>query len=216
VPLPYLLGEAWFAGLPFNVDERVLIPRSPIAELIAERFEPWLDAASVENILEIGTGSGCIAIACALAFPGARVTATDISASALEVAASNLRRHAVEERVRLIETNLADGVAGSYDLIVSNPPYVPSDEMGQLPSEYSHEPAVGLVSGGDGLDSARRILQDAAQLMRPKGILVLEVGAQWQALEEAFPSLAFTWMEFDYGGVGVALLRAEDLLNGRF
>jgi ribosomal protein L3 glutamine methyltransferase len=212
-PLPYLLGEAWFAGLPFNVDERVLIPRSPIAELVAEHFLPWVEPASVHNILEIGTGSGCIAIACALAFPNAKVTATDISAAALQVAAGNARRHGVEERVQLIETDHVDGVTGGFDLIVSNPPYVPLGEMGQLPAEYKIEPSLGLVSGVDGLDSARRILQDAPKLMNHHGIMVLEVGAQCAVLDQAFPHLAFTWLEFEYGGIGVALLRKEDLVS---
>ncbi len=211
-PLPYLLGEAWFAGLPFNVDERVLIPRSPIAELVAERFLPWVDPESVCNILEIGTGSGCIAIACALAFPHAQVTATDISAAALEVAAGNARRHGVEDRVQLIETDHVDGITGGFDLIVSNPPYVPQGEMELLPPEYKVEPSLGLVSGLDGLDSARRILQDAPKLMNHHGIMVLEVGAQCEALDRAFPDLAFTWLEFEYGGIGVALLRAEDFV----
>ena len=209
-PLPYLLGEAWFAGLPFNVDERVLIPRSPIAELISEQFQPWVDPDSVRNILEIGTGSGCIAIACALAFPEALVTATDISAAALEVAAGNARRHGVEDRLRLIETDHVDGVSGRFDLIVSNPPYVPQHEMQLLPREYQAEPCLGLVSGVDGLDSARRILQDAPKLMAHQGIMVLEVGAQWELLDQAFPALAFTWLEFEYGGIGVALMHAAD------
>ena len=212
-PLPYLLGEAWFAGLPFNVDERVLIPRSPIAELVAEHFAPWVNPESVQNILEIGTGSGCIAIACALAFPHAQVTATDISAAALEVAAANAHRHGVEDRVWLIETDHVDGITGSFDLIVSNPPYVPQAEMKQLPAEYKVEPSLGLVSGVDGLDSARRILQDAPKLMNHHGILVLEVGAQCEVLDRAFPHLAFTWLEFEYGGIGVALLRAEDFVT---
>jgi ribosomal protein L3 glutamine methyltransferase len=209
-PLSYLLGEAWFAGLPFHVDERVLIPRSPIAELVADHFLPWVEPESVHNILEIGTGSGCIAITCALAFPRAQVTATDISAAALEVAASNARRHGVEDRVQFIETDHVDGVTGGFDLIVSNPPYVPQGEMEQLPAEYKVEPSLGLVSGVDGLDSARRILQDAPKLMNHHGIMVLEVGAQCEVLDQAFPDLAFTWLEFEYGGIGVALLREED------
>ena len=213
-PLPYLLNEAWFAGLSFHVDERVLIPRSPIAELIADRFQPWVDPAAVRNILEIGTGSGCIAIACAMAFPDALVTATDISAAALEVAATNVRRHGVDDRVQLIETDHVDGVSGRFDLIVSNPPYVPQDEMLNLPQEYRVEPALGLVSGADGLDSARRILQDAPKLMSPRAVLVLEVGAQCHVLDQAFPDLAFTWLEFEHGGIGVGLLHAEDFAAG--
>ena len=205
-PLPYLLGEAWFAGLPFAVDERVLIPRSPIGELIVTRFQPWIDPGDVHQILEIGTGSGCIAITCALVFPDAQVVATDISSAALEVAAANAGRHGVSNRVELIETDHAEGLTGSFDLIVTNPPYVPSDEMAKLPSEYRHEPELALVSGVDGLDSARRILQDAPGLLSAQGALIIEVGAQWEALERAFPRLPFTWLDFEYGGEGVALL----------
>ena len=164
-----------------------------------------------DKILEIGTGSGCIAIAAALALPKARVTATDISPEALAVAATNVERHGVVDRLALVQTDHLDGLTGAFDLIVSNPPYVPSLEMSELPAEFGHEPLLGLVSGGDGLDSARRILQDAPKLMHSGSILVLEVGAQWQALEKAFPSLPFIWLDFEYGGIGVALLHATDL-----
>ncbi len=211
-PLAYLLGEAWFAGLRFAVDERVLIPRSPIAELIQERFEPWLVPQQLRRILEIGTGSGCIAVACAKAFPAAQVVATDISAAALSVAAVNAAAHGVSDRLQLVETDHAAGVRGQFDLIVTNPPYVPDDEQSGLPLEYSFEPAMGLFSGPDGLDSARRILQDAPLLLSDHGVLVLEVGAQWQALEQAFPLLPFTWLEFAAGGEGVALLGKAELM----
>jgi ribosomal protein L3 glutamine methyltransferase len=210
-PLAYLLGQAWFAGVSFYVDERVHVPRSPIAELIADRFEPWIEAAAVRRILDVGTGSGCIAVACALAFPDAAVTATDISSEALEVARKNVEQHQLAARLRLRQADLLDGVEGTYDIIISNPPYVPESEQTVLPEEYGHEPPLGLFSGSDGLDSARRILQDAPRLLSRNGILVLEVGAQWQALERAFPSVAFTWLEFEQGGEGVALLRAADL-----
>jgi len=210
-PLPYLLGEAWFAGMPFAVNSSVLIPRSPIAELINTHFEPWLKPGQVRSVLEIGTGSGCIAIACAMAFPSARVVATDISPEALEVAGQNVARYGLAERVELVLTDHTDGVAGPFDLIVSNPPYVPEDEIEALPKEYHHEPGLALYSGADGLDSARRILQDAAQLLSPDGILVLEVGAQWTALQDAYPELAFNWLEFEFGGIGVGLLSASAL-----
>ena len=210
-PLPYLLGEAWFAGLAFTIDEHVLVPRSPIAELIVDNFEPWMHPEKLRNILEIGTGSGCIAIACALALPGAQVTATDISPEALAVAAANVARYGLGERVQLVETDHAAGVIGTFDLIISNPPYVPAGEIAGLPPEYKQEPLLGLVSGSDGLDSARRILQDAPRLMHADSCLVLEVGAQWEALDRAFPGLPFTWLEFEQGGTGVALLRAADL-----
>jgi len=212
-PLPYLTGEAWFAGLSFAVDECVLVPRSPIAELITTRFEPWVVPDRIGRVLEIGTGSGCIAIGCALAFPCATVVATDISAAALRVAAANVRRHGVTDRVALVETDHANGIRGPFDLIVSNPPYVPCGEVSGLPREYAHEPELGLISGSDGLDSARRILQDAAQLLGSGGTLVLEVGAQWQALQQAFPRIPFTWVEFAHGGVGVAVVGQADLAN---
>jgi ribosomal protein L3 glutamine methyltransferase len=209
-PLPYLLQEAWFAGVPFTVDERVLIPRSPVAELIADRFEPWVNSDRVSSILEVGTGSGCIAIACALEFPAAQVTATDISSAALEVARLNTDRYQLAERVHLVTADLLSGIEGSFDIIISNPPYVPDQERTELPSEYLHEPALGLFSGADGLDSARRILQDAPNLLSRHGILVLEVGAQWSVLEAAFPQLPFTWLEFEHGGEGVAVIAAAD------
>ena len=209
-PLAYILREAWFADYSFYVDERVLVPRSPIAELIQDYFQPWIDPQAVHSILDVGTGSGCIAAACALAFPYAQVTATDISTDALEVAAINVERFKLSDRLALLQADLLDGVHGEFDVIISNPPYVPDSEQQELPDEYGFEPALGLFSGQDGLDSARRILRDAPQLLSPGGILVLEVGAQWQALEEAFPKLPFTWLEFERGGEGVAVLNATD------
>ena len=210
-PLSYLTGEAWFAGLAFHVNPDVLIPRSPLAELIAARFEPWQAPSGIASILEVGTGSGCIAVACALALPHARITATDLSADALIVAAHNLRRHNVDDRVTLVKTDIADGIVGEFDLLISNPPYVPSADIAGLPKEYHYEPEFALASGNDGLDSARRILQDAAQLLSPTGLLVLEVGEQWQALQNAYPQLPFHWLEFENGGVGVGLLDAAAL-----
>ena len=209
-PLAYILNEAWFAGHAFYVDERVLVPRSPVAELIGERFQPWVDPDKVHAVLDVGTGSGCIAIACALAFPTAKLTATDISPDALEVASLNLGRFGLRERVSLMEADLLEGVTGQFDIIISNPPYVPSAEQPELPAEYGHEPELGLFSGADGLDAARNILAAAPELLNPEGILVLEVGAQWQELEQACPELPFTWLEFEHGGEGVALLNATD------
>lgn len=210
-PMPYLLGEAWFAGLSFYVDERVLIPRSPFAELIERRFEPWIDPAHVTRILEIGTGSGCIAIACALAFATAEVVATDVSEDALAVARMNVDRHDVGGRVRLLRADLYAGVEGRYDLIVSNPPYVPEDEVAALPPEYAHEPALALASGPDGLASTRRILQDAPRHLAPDGWLAIEVGCGWPTLEAAFPGVPFIWPELEWGGEGIALIAATDL-----
>lgn len=213
VPLPYLLREAWFSGLPFYVDERVLIPRSPFAELIHTRFEPWLEPGRVSRILEIGTGSGCIAVACAVAFPDAQVVATDLSADALAVARINVERHGLARQICLLEADLFAGVEGRFDLIVSNPPYVPEAEVLGLPAEYVHEPALALGSGTDGLESTRRILQDAPRHLEPEGLLAVEVGCGWSQLEAAFPDLPFVWPEFESGGEGIALLRAGELKN---
>lgn len=210
-PLPYLTGEAWFAGLPFHVDERVLVPRSPFAELIMTRFEPWLDPARVHRILEIGTGSGCMAIACALAFPASRVVATDISAAALEVAARNVARHQVADRVQLLEADLYAGVAGTFDLIISNPPYVPAEEVATLPDEYRHEPALALLSADDGMATPAGILQHATRFLTADGWLALEVGGGAALLEARFATLPFIWPEFEYGGDGIALISAADL-----
>jgi ribosomal protein L3 glutamine methyltransferase len=211
VPLPYLTHEAWFAGLKFYVDERVLIPRSPFAELIESGFEPWVARRSIRRIAEIGTGSGCIAIACALEFPDAQVVATDVSPEALEVARINIAGHRVEERVRLLQTDLFSGLSGRFDLIISNPPYVPQAEVATLPEEYHHEPDLALASGPDGLSSARRILQDAAQYLTDEGVLAIEVGVGWRDLEAAFPRLPFVWPEFERGGEGIGLIEARYL-----
>ncbi|MEQ1800562.1 MAG: 50S ribosomal protein L3 N(5)-glutamine methyltransferase [Gammaproteobacteria bacterium] len=213
-PLPYLTGEAWFAGLPFHVDERVLVPRSPFAELIAGRFEPWLDVAGVRRILEIGTGSGCIAVALALAFPGSSVVATDISADALAVAARNVQRHAVADRVELVRADLFAGLHGRFDLIVSNPPYVPEDDVATFPPEYGHEPRQALVSGTDGMETPARILHHAGRFLTPHGWLALEVGAGAAILEDRFPKVPFLWPELLQGGDGIALVSAADLRVG--
>jgi ribosomal protein L3 glutamine methyltransferase len=211
LPAPYLLGEAWFAGLRFVVDPRVLVPRSPFAELIAARFEPWLTAVTAPRILEIGTGSGCIAVACALAFPGAFVVATDVSADALDVARVNVARHGVGDRVALLRADLLNGVRGPFDLIVSNPPYVPEAELRDMPPEFRWEPRAALAGGPDGLELVRRIVNGAAARLAPRGLLAIEVGAGVQALERAFPRIAFAWPEFEAGGDGIALVAAGDL-----
>jgi ribosomal protein L3 glutamine methyltransferase len=214
IPAPYLTGEAWFAGLRFAVDRRALIPRSPIAEWIGRRFEPWLDPASVAAVLDIGTGCGCIAVACALAFPNATVEATDISRDALALAASNVRAHGLGERIRLIESDLWSGVAGAYDLIVSNPPYLDRAEIARLPAEFRYEPTLGLAAGEDGLAVIERIIAGAPAHLRPGGVLVIEVGASRDALSRAC-DLPFVWLDLERGGENVLLIDAADLAGRR-
>ena len=212
IPLAYLTHRAFFAGLELYVDERVLVPRSPIAELVLQRFEPWVDARRVRRILDVGTGSGAIALACAKAFPKGRVDAVDVSAAALQVARRNLRRLNLEKRVRMLHSNYFDAVKGCrYDIIVSNPPYVGRTEIAKLPREYRHEPRLGLAAGGDGLDSVRAIFAAARRHLRRDGILVVEVGNTEDTLLRTFPRLPFVWPEISMGGGGVFLLRAEDL-----
>jgi ribosomal protein L3 glutamine methyltransferase len=212
VPLPYLTKRAFFAGLELYVDERVLVPRSPIAELARHRFGPWIDPRRVRRILDLGTGSGAIALACAAAFPRAKVDAADISAQALAVCRRNVRRLGCAHRVRVLRSDHFDAVHGRrYDIIVSNPPYVGRREMRGLPREYRHEPALALASGVDGLDSVRAILSVARRHLTDAGILVVEVGNSERALLRAFPDVPFVWPAITMGGGGVFLLRARDL-----
>lgn len=211
-PAVYLTGTIWFAGIPIRIDRRALVPRSPIAELIERRFEPWVEPRRVRRILDLGTGSGCIAVACAKAFPRARVDASDVSAEALSLARENVRRLRLSRRVEVLESDHFSALQGRrYDIIASNPPYVGQREMKSLPPEYRHEPQMALAAGRDGLDSVRVILREAASHLQPGGILVVEVGNTETVLRRRYPRAPFLWLEFERGGGGVFLLTREQL-----
>lgn len=211
-PAAYLVNEAWFAGYPFDVNEHVLVPRSPLAELIMDRFSPWIDAGTISSILDIGTGSGCIGIACALYLPDAHVDLVDIDDEALRITNKNIARHHLQDRVTAMKSDLLAQVpVRAYDVILSNPPYVSETEYDSLPYEYHQEPKLGLTAGDDGLDCVRHILRDADAYLSEHGILIIEVGNSQVALEEAYPEVPFTWLEFEYGGSGVFLLDKQQL-----
>ncbi|WP_308366662.1 MULTISPECIES: 50S ribosomal protein L3 N(5)-glutamine methyltransferase [unclassified Microbulbifer] len=215
LPAPYLTHEAWFCDIPFYVDSRVLVPRSPIGELIRGEFQPWLQGEPLA-VLDLCCGSGCIGIASAMAFPEARVDLSDISAEALEVAQININRHHLNQRVRAVQSDLFSGLEGcSYDLILCNPPYVDARDLAEMPAEYRAEPEIALGSGDDGLDFTRRLLREAVDHLQPEGLLVCEVGNSWEALEEAFPQVPFVWPELEQGGHGVFVIRREELLAYR-
>ena len=211
-PAAYITREAWFAGLSFYVDERVLIPRSPIAELVLQQFSPWIEADRVERVLDLCTGSGCIAVACAYAFEQAEIVASDVSTDALEVAAINCNNHGLEHRLQLIESDLFEHIPQQqFDIIVSNPPYVSEHEMAQLDKEFDFEPGSGLAAGKTGMDMVVPILQQAGSYLSAHGILVVEVGYSMPALVQMLPEVPFTWLEFAHGGEGVFLLTAEQV-----
>jgi ribosomal protein L3 glutamine methyltransferase len=214
VPAAYLTKEAWFAGLSFYVDERVLVPRSPIAELIAQDFEPWLSGVYPTRILDLCAGSGCIGIACAYQFENASVDLADISLDAINVADINIARHELSDRVRAVQSDVFEWLVGEqYDLIVSNPPYVDAEDLADMPAEYHREPALGLASGPDGLDITRKILRHAAEHLNTGGVLVVEVGNSCVALDDAFPMVPFMWLEFERGGHGVFVMTKEQLIE---
>ena len=211
-PSAYITNESWFAGLSFYVDERVLIPRSPIAEMIQQQFTPWVSPDEVYDILDLCTGSGCIAIACAYAFENALIDASDISSDALAVAEINRQNHGLENRVNLMKSNLFDAMPDSrYDIIVSNPPYVSEQEMKQLSAEFDFEPDSALVAGGDGLDLVLPMLVQARDHLTDEGVLIVEVGYSKPALEQLLPEIPFFWIDFEFGGEGVFLLTASQL-----
>jgi ribosomal protein L3 glutamine methyltransferase len=213
-PVAYMVGEAWFAGMPFKSDPRALVPRSPIAELIEDGFSPWLDGREVESALDLCTGSGCIGIAMAAYNPRWQVDLADISDAALALARENIARHQLGAQVRAVRSDLFAGLADArYDLIVSNPPYVTEAEYAALPGEYAHEPKLGLTAGADGLDLALRILAEAPAHLTDGGLLIVEVGDSERALATLLPAVPFVWLEFKVGPMGVFALERRDLIE---
>ncbi|WP_018624553.1 50S ribosomal protein L3 N(5)-glutamine methyltransferase [Kangiella aquimarina] len=212
-PLAYITNKAYFCGLEFYIDERVLVPRSPIAELIENDFYPWLEADN-PRILDLCCGSGCIGLAIAAYIEDAEVVLSDISEDAITVADINNERLGLYPKAQTAVSDLFESLADEqFDLIVSNPPYVDSEDLSDMPAEYQHEPEIGLGSGEDGLDITRRILEQAAEHLTEQGCLIVEVGNSWPALEEAFPDVPFTWLEFEKGGDGVFLLTRQQLVE---
>lgn len=213
VPAAYLVQESWFAGLSFYVDERVIIPRSPIAELIEAKFSPWIDPLQADRILDVCTGSGCIAVATALNMPGVLVDAIDLSQGALEVAARNVDHYDLDEVVQLLHSDLLQSLPEGtlYDVVVANPPYVSAHEYEHLPDEYHHEPQMALETSDEGLSLVIRLMQEALPHLKPEGVLIVEVGSAQDALVDRFPEIPFTWLTFERGGEGVFLLTHQEL-----
>jgi len=211
IPVAYLINQAIFCGLPFYVDERVLVPRSPIAEIISSRVSPWMDGKEPARILDLCCGSGCIGIAALKEFPDAQLDLADLSQDALDVADINIQNYGLYEQVAAIHSDLFANLQGPYDLILSNPPYVDLEDLSDMPDEYHHEPAMGLGSGNDGLDITRQILANALDYLAEDGVLVIEVGNSWIHLEAAFPEVPFNWIEFKNGGDGVFVFTQEQL-----
>lgn len=212
LPLPYLTGEAWFAGMRFAVNPSVLIPRSPMAELIEGDFAPWLDASGVDRVLDLCCGSGCIGIATAAYLPGCEVDLVDLSAAAIEVSRENIQLHNLPHRVQVFQSDLFESLPPQqYDLIISNPPYVGAQEMALLPREYHHEPVMALQAEDEGLEIVRRILTESPRFLAPEGVLIVEVGNSATLLQERYPDVPFVWLDFSRGGDGVFLLGAQDL-----
>ena len=211
-PVAYITRESWFCGLKFYIDERVLVPRSPIAELIANHFEPWIDSTQVHSILDLCTGSGCIAIASQYMFEQAEVFASDISLDALDVARINSREHDLSEQLTLYHSDLFDSIpAQQFDVIVSNPPYVDAEDMAALTKEFQFEPDIGLAAGDDGLAMVDRILSNAAEYLSEQGVLFIEVGNSQAAMMEKYEFLPMTWIDFEFGGTGVCCIHQKDL-----
>ena len=211
-PLPYLLGRAWFAGLEFLSDPRAIIPRSPIAELILHQFQPWYSGPEPKRLLDLCCGGGCIGLAVAHYYPDMQVDLLDIDTAALDLARENAELLGVQDRVNVVQSDIFSELGKvRYDLILSNPPYVDSEDMADLPEEFRHEPELALQSGADGLDLTRRILRQARDYLEQSGLLIVEVGNSWTALEQAYPRLPFTWLEFEQGGHGVFALTAKEL-----
>jgi len=210
-PTAYLTGTAWFAGHAFHCDDRALVPRSPLAEWINANFFGLLPDKSELRVLDLCTGGGCIAIACAHALPHAQVDASDISADALALAQDNIALHKLQDRVNLVNCSLFEALHGPYDLIVANPPYVDASDLRDMPAEFHHEPAIGLASGEDGLDFVRQLLAQSARYLCADGLLVVEVGNSAEALQATYPAVPFMWLEFQHGGDGVFVLTRRQL-----